>query len=268
MVLSEKLLEKLAETIVDRFFNEKIALNDGVTEAAQDQNLNSEQVKRLVEAVNTTAFLKKFNNPEPDANGRVVEFETASPNAVLNRLLDNAKNEMHSSGNADTAQEEHPTDLPVTRADRVDEVPVVPAIEGPVKHAEERIQRHVVINRLYKTAELLKEQEYQARNDYTDATQALLTRFRRLNGASFDTFEKDAFYHLGPPAAPYLQMLRRALNKVAADYDYPEMQKHARIVDMNTPEMRLFKDLMQASQDISDSTKGQEKVGEHLARIA
>ena len=44
MVMSEKLLEKFAEEIVGRFFGEKIALNDGVTEMAQDQNLNDEQI--------------------------------------------------------------------------------------------------------------------------------------------------------------------------------------------------------------------------------
>lgn len=265
MVLSEQLLEKFAATIVDRFFAEKVALNDGVTEVAQGQNLNNEQVKRLVEAVNTTAFLKKFNNPEPDANGRVVEFETASPNAVLNRLLDNAKSELHSTGNTDDEMEEHPMDLPVTRPGH--EEPAVPTVNAEVKEAEERLQRHVVINRLHKTASLLKERTYQAQNTLTDATQELLTRFRKLGGADFDTFEKDAFYHMGPPAAPYLQLIRRSLRKDPADYDYADMQKYARVVDTGTKEMKLLRTMMRASQTINDNTQGQEKIASHLARI-
>lgn len=269
MVMSEKMLEKFAEEIVERFFEEKVALNDGVTEMAQTQNLNDEQIKRLVEAVNTTAFLQKFNNPEPDANGRVVEFETANPHAVINRMLGSAKDELDSNAvespsEVDTITDLS-TDLPVTRSD---EAPAPPCEEEAPKLSEARVQKHAVINSLHKTAELFKERVWQARNDFTDATQNLLTRFRRLDGANFEEFEKDAFYQLGTSAAPYLQLIRRSLGKPPADYDYTDMQKYARVVDMGTPEMRLFHDMMEASQTAIDSSKGQEKVGEHLDRIS
>jgi hypothetical protein len=268
MVLTEKMLEKFAGSIVDRYFSEKVALNDGVTEIAQSQNLNDEQIKRLVEAVNTTAFLKKFNNPDPGADGRVVEFETANPNAVINRMLDTAK-AMLNSGNCGCGSVDTETDisqdLPVTRAD---EAPAPPAEEGPPKLGEPRIRGHIVIMRLRKTAEALKEAEYQARNDFTDATQQLVDRFRRLNSTSFEEFEKDAFYQLGPPAAPFLQLVRRSLNKGSADYDYTDMRKYARIVDTDTKEMHLLREMMKASAAARDCQKGREKVGEHLARIA
>jgi hypothetical protein len=265
MIMSEKLLEKFAEEIVGRFFEEKVALNDGVTELAQSQNLNDEQIKRLVEAVNTTAFLKKFNNPEPDADGRVVEFETASPHAVLNRMLGDAKNELTTPEVVDT-ETDLSTDLPVTRSDEAPAEPCEPC-EAP-KLGEARVHKHVVINSLHKTAELLKEQEWQARNNLTDATQQLLDCFRHVNCPSFEEFEKDAFYQLGPPAAPFLQLVRRSLGKAPADYDFTDMRKYARVVDMDTMEMRLFRDMMEASQAVTDSSKGQEKVGEHLARIS
>ena len=271
MVMSEKLLEKFAGDIVDRFFGEKVALNDGVTDMAQSQNLNEEQVRRLVEAVNTSAFLRKFNDmAQPDGSqaDRVVEFETADPNAVINRMLGSAKDEMDS--NVETPSEvdtdtDLSTDLPVTRSD---EAPAEPCECAEPKLSEARVQKHVVVNSLHKTAGLFKEQAWQARNDFTNATQDLLTRFRRLHGASFEEFEKDAFYQLGPPAAPYLQMIRQSLGKPTADYDYGDMKKYARVVDMNTPEMRLFRNMMKASQTAIDSAKGQEKVGEHIARIA
>jgi len=267
MVMSEQMLEKFAGAIVERFFSEKVALNDGVTEVAQSENLNDEQVKRLVEAVNTTAFLKKFNNPDPGADGRVVEFETANPDAVINRMLGNAKDEMDQNACpcADEDSRDLSCDLPVTRSD---EAPMEPAKEAAYVEPEPRIQKHAVDKRLRKTAELLKEQEYQARNDFTDTTQQLLDRFRRVGGATFETFEKDAFYQLGPAVAPHLQLLRRSLGKERADYDYADMRKYGRVVDMNTPEMRLFRSMVKASDAIRDCQSGQEKVGEYLGRIA
>jgi hypothetical protein len=267
MIMSEKMLEKLAESIVTRFFNEKVALNDGVTETAQSQNLNEEQIKRLVETVNTAAFLKKFNNmadPKTMNQDRVVEFETADPNAVISRMLNSAKTEMDSTGAGTPLKSDLQQDLPITRAD---EAPPVFKKEEPTKLSEARISKPVVIKRLRKTAEFLKEQEWQARNNYTDATQTLLTRFRQHDDL-FSAFEKDAFYHLGPPAAPHLQLLRQALRKPTADYDYTDMQKYARVVDMSTVEMRLFLDMLKTSQTIADCKTGQKKVGEHLGRIA
>jgi hypothetical protein len=264
--MSEQLLEKFAETIVGRFFNEKVALNDGVTEVAQSENLNDEQVKRLVEAVNTTAFLKKFNNPSPGADGRVVEFETANPDAVINRMLSTARDTMDRSASPCTEDGNDLTqDLPVTRNDKA---PLEPVKEAEYSAPEPRIKKHVVDARLRKTAELLKEQEYQARNNFTDTTQALLNRFRRASGASFEAFEKDAFYQLGPAAAPHLQLLRRSLGRESADYDHVDMHKYARVVDMATPEMRLFQQMLKTSQTLKECRKGQEKVGEYLGRIA
>jgi hypothetical protein len=272
MILTEKMLEKFAGDIVGRFFGEKIALNDGVTDVAQSENLNHEQIKRLVEAVNTTAFLQKFNNPEPDANGRVVEFETANPGAVINRMLDGAKDEMNQ---VQTPQDVDTTthidnELPVTRADEAPDLPDAsePTDGGDTKMGEARPQKYAVINRLHKTAEFLREQEYQARNDLTDALQKLATAFRRTDNPSFEEFEKDAFYQYGPPAVPYLRLVRATLRKPNAEYDYAGMQKHARYVDTQTTEMGCLRTMIKAYDVIVDCQKGRKKVGEHLARIA
>jgi hypothetical protein len=279
--MTEKMLEKWAEAIAETFFNESIPLNDGVTKVATEANLNPEQIKRLVEAVNTTTFLQKFNgmaDPDSMAHDRVVEFETADPNIVISRMLKSAKDSMshgsdcpHGKSHPGCGESACPCDgddltmsLPVTRSDKAPLPPEKVASAPP----EPRIEKHIVVNRLHKTADMLKASEYQARVSFTEAVQGLTTRFRRLNGASFEVFEKDAFYHYGGAAAPHLQFLRQALRKPTADYDLTDMRKHARFVNLKTPEMRHLQEMMNWTKHRKYAAAALKKVEADLARIA
>ena len=51
-----------------------------------------EQIKRLVETVNNMTFLQKFNGGTDD--DRMTEFETANPDAAIQRLIDGARDSM------------------------------------------------------------------------------------------------------------------------------------------------------------------------------
>jgi hypothetical protein len=269
-IMTEKTLEKWAETVADAFFNEGTALTDGVVKVAQQENLNPEQIKRLVEAVNTTTFRQKFNGmAEPDANAqdRMVEFETADANAVLSRMLDMAKDDIRGVPAACPCPDggDLTQDLPVTRSDTT---PLPPEKEALSETPEEpRVRGHIVIMRLRKAAEELKTAEYQARVSFTEATQDLTDRFRRLNGTSFEIFEKDAFYHYGEQAAPHLQLVRQALRKPTANYDLSDMRKHARFVDTRTPEMRHLQEMMNWTKQRKYAEAALKKIEGDLARI-
>lgn len=268
--MTEQQLEKWSAAITEQFFTEKRALNDGVTDVAEQESLNPEQVKRLVEAVNTAAFLKKFDSMSgtgADASkDRMVEFETASPDAVLNRLLGKAKDSMAGGvTSGDCARDDLSAALPVTRSDEAPDEPEEKAAE--YIPAEPRIDREAVRKRLYSALDQFKAAEYQARVDFTEAFQQMADRFRRASGATFEEFEKDAFYRYGGVAAPHLQLLRQTLRLPTADYDVTEMRKYARIIDSRTPEMRALQQLLDHTAARKKYAQSVEKTEGYLGRL-
>lgn len=262
-------LEKLANAVVDRFFNEKTALTEGVADAAEDANLNEEQTRRLTEAVNNETFLRKFNNETDRLNG--TEFEPADAHAAICRMLDAAKDLVSATTKAPdgimTEDEllNEAKDLPVTRPEHE---PLSP-LEGEevTASSEPKIRGHIVIMKLRKTASVLKEEEQKARFQLTDHFQRATTRLRQIGSAPFEEFEKDAFCKWGSRAVPYLNLLRDSLRKPRADYDHGAMMKTARVVDSTTPMMRLFHQMMEASETVTKMRQAQEKVAEYLGQL-
>jgi hypothetical protein len=261
-------LEKLATAVVDRFFNEKTALTEGVADAAEDANLNEEQTKRLTESVNNEAFLRKFNGEEDRLEG--TEFEPANAHAAICRMLDAAKDlvgAVKKPGGMLTEDElmDDGGDLPTTRPEHE---PLNP-LEGEevTASSEPKVRGHIVIMKLRKTAELLKEEENQARLALTDRFQRMATDFTKVGSAPFEEFEKDAFYKWGARAVPFLNLLRDSLAKPRAEYDAQAMTKTARVIDSTTPIMREFYHMMTASENVTRTRKAQEKVAQHLRQL-
>ena len=261
-MLTEQLLDKLAHQVVDRFLTEKVALTEGVVDTARQENLNPEQIKRLVESVNNLTFLQKFNGT-PTGQDRVVEFETANPNAAIQRLLEDAKTECNPS--PDATKTGSCEELPFTRAGLPEALPEEKTAAAPETRSPDK---SLTVLKLRKTAELLGEQKYQARIGLTETLEALATRFTRTGGVTFHTFEKDAFYKWGDTAGPYLQLLRQSLRLPTAEYDYSTMSKVARIIDSNTPEMQQLQKLMQYHRDIEQLENGQQKIADYLERLS
>lgn len=264
-MLTEQKLDKLANNVVDRFLNEKIALTDGVVTAANDENLNPEQVKRLVESVNNLTFLRKFGSmagPE-----RMVEFEPADSNGALQRMIDAAGDLMTAEPAADDLNKQAndlTADLPMTRPD----APVLEKTAEAVQELREpRITRTGTILKLRKTAEYLEEQRHQERMKLSDNFQTLTTIFTRPGCPSFETFEKDAFYTWGDDAGVILQMLRSCHQRPSAEYNHTQMTKTARVVDTRTPEMRHLRAVIDANQTIQQIVDGQKKIAEYLGKL-
>jgi hypothetical protein len=261
-LLDDTRLEKHATAVVDRFFSEKVALTDGVADVAEQDNLNPEQVKRLVEAVNNMTFLRKFDGA--DDRMAASEFQPADANGALSRMLDSAK-ELTEAPATPAACCMDTGDLPVTRPD----APELNPLEGE-EHTdvpEPKIKGDAVIMKLRKTAELLRDQEYQARCELTDTFQTLATSFSRVNGVPFETFEKDAFYKWGERAAPFLNLLRGSLRMPQAEYDHSSMRKVARVIDSSSPTMRRFNELMLHSENASKAELGIKRVQGYLGRL-
>lgn len=62
-----------------------VTLHSSITKMARDNSMNPEQIKRLVESANTTAFLNQFK--EKTGNDRMVEFDVADPYKVIDEAL-------------------------------------------------------------------------------------------------------------------------------------------------------------------------------------
>lgn len=69
--LTPELLQKISVSAVESFLNYQIPLSEGLAKQASDHRLNSEQIKRGVEAVNSIAYLKVLSLSKDD---RTVEF--------------------------------------------------------------------------------------------------------------------------------------------------------------------------------------------------
>lgn len=281
--VTDNQLDKIATNIVDRFLTEKVALTEGVVDAAKEENFNPEQIKRLVESVNNMTFLRKFNNAEEGAEDRMVEFETANPNAAIQRLLDAAKDVMSSvSGMGGGEDGDRGRDsghdsgcgcgdledaLPTSRPDAP---PPLDPLEGEeIRTASEpKIRGTVMIMKLRKTAEELKNKAYEKRYEFTEALQKTASHFRTRSPEDFAAFEKDALYKWGSDAEPYLQTLRGALRMVPVIYNVNALTKVGRVIDSSSPPMRLFSELLRTSQDIDTVQKGIEKTAAWLRELS
>ena len=82
MDMTPEEIRDCAVKAVEAFINEKIPLSKGVAEVAEMQALNPEQIKRVIEAANSIAYLKLLNG----ATDRTFEFPVAEYTEVMGHL--------------------------------------------------------------------------------------------------------------------------------------------------------------------------------------
>lgn len=83
MQLTTDGLKKMAALSVASLKSEGVNLNDSITKFAMDNEMNSEQVKRLVETTNQLAYLSELE----DADDRAFEFDVANYDDVLDGMV-------------------------------------------------------------------------------------------------------------------------------------------------------------------------------------
>lgn len=269
----ETALEKRATQVVDRFLRKEASLTDGVVDAAQEENLNPEQLKRLVETVNNMAFLKKFEGAGADRLG-ASSFEPASADAALQRILDSAGTEGEvapdlTADNGSNGQnsgiataDDLVAALPNTRPDQPPPLPPPDQVNAPPPP----LSGMKVAMRLEKTAAQLRDQRYQAQFRFEELFQKLATAFTRVGAPSFEEFERDALYKWGSAAIPHLGALRAALRKPTATYDPHYATKVARVIDSRTPAMSWFQGLLQEADTLVKTAAAEQKAREYQQR--
>lgn len=83
MDTSPEQIRDIAVRVVEDFINNKVPLSEAVAEASRSMCLNSEQIKRVVEAANSIAYLKLLENSED----RTFEFPVAEYSEVMGLLV-------------------------------------------------------------------------------------------------------------------------------------------------------------------------------------
>lgn len=87
----ENALNKMAERAVDNFIAQNAALDDATAQEAQQNNLNPDQVKRLVEAANTQAFLKLMDQQKSQGASDITqEFSPVDASRVIKIVIDSS----------------------------------------------------------------------------------------------------------------------------------------------------------------------------------
>ena len=269
----ETALEKRATEVVTRYLTEKVALTDGVTDVAMQDNLNPEQLKRLVETVNNMTFLKKFEGA-PD---RVAasEFEPADADAALNRIVDQAGQEP-SGSHGDRPPTEHAEvpggvssaeDFAAALPNSRPETQPLPPPPPPDPLAPMKVSSARVLIGLRKTAEQLRDERYQAQYRFTDTFQKLATHFTRVRNAdAFEEFERDALYKHGHSAVTHLGALRAVLRKPSATYDGDYSTKVARVIDSRSPTLQMFSNLLGYSDAMLKTAAAETRAQEYIKR--
>jgi len=227
--------EKMARDIVGDFINNEVSLVDGVAKTADEEGLNPDQTKNLVQLSNVIAHLKLFD--KKDDGDKNVEFEPADPDDVMKKIYKPEKT-------PETPKEEgSDVDLsPFPDLMRMIEECCTPLSEETSEKATETTsprKRGIMIIRIRKVAEELKNRNLEARHRYTEGIDKLAMQFRKLYGPDHATFEKEGYVLFNARAVPVFNDIRHMLKKPAVSITEDNV-KMACVVDSETPLMKSF----------------------------
>ena len=188
--------EKMADEIVSEFIENKKDLNTSILKKAQENEFNSEQIKRLVELSNTKAFLKVFS-PEKTGEDKNTEFDVADPNKILKEYFANPPEPTKVSH---VSTDDFDLDIP----DMMQRIRAgVAEVEEP-KTEEKSAElidsnadisiipeaRMKTVMRLRKVAEELLNRIYESEHDYIDELDKTASEFCKLYGPDYAEAEK------------------------------------------------------------------------------
>ena len=242
--------EYLADSAVSSFLSDKVPLNTSILKIAQDNDLNPEQIKRVVELANTKTFLKMFKDPGKKEEN--VEFDVADAGDVTKKFYGKDEAPGHHGGSVSITQVtitkhassdhyEFESDFPdamyATRH-KFDEPPI--EIE---KIAELKPDRGVLEFRMRKIAENFKDKIYAEELDYQDKLVKVAIELKKDYIHDYATFEKEALRTYGQEITPVLEDLRTALcwKKPMGDMD----KTASAFVVNDSPEMTTLGEMYQ-----------------------
>lgn len=248
--------EKMARDIVADFISNEVPLADGVAKTAGEQGLNPDQTKNLVQMSNVIAHLKLFDKKSDDKN---IEFKPADPDDVMKKIY-----KPEETTETSKEEEEDSADLsPFPDLMRMVQECLEPETAEAEPETPSPRKRQILIIKIRKVAEELKNRTLEAKYRYTEGIDKLAMGFRKLYGPDYDAFEKEGFTLFGGRAVPIFSDLRCVLKKPGA-MPIPNT-KTACVVDSETPLMKSFAVAIQDSEEAQLCADGvrflDEKIG-------
>jgi len=274
-VLRAEDFEKMAREVVDEYLNQSVPLDAGLAKAAMDGELNPDQIQNLVQLANSIAHLTLFDGKND--GDKIVKFNPADPDVVLKKVYNDNVPEccgdeeegeavVPGSPSMDSASDffgDFP-DLSKKIRELSGHSDETPGIEiDDASGGATPARKSVVIIKIRKVAEELKDRELVAAIEYKEELDKLASEFAKLYGPSYEDFEKDALSVRGDKAVPVLCDVRSCLRM--APIQSTVLEKSARVVDSDTPLMTSLDTLIKLSATHQESRAAynylKEKVG-------
>lgn len=214
-------IENMGFKVAEQFRN-GVSLHNAATKVAKDNQMNPEQIKRLVEAANTTAFLNEFKGKS--GNQRMVEFDVADPDKVIDEALGDSSASSVSPHKSPSISITISVDPDSSLHDSVvDENISLPDIGGGESKTASYLGMGLGINSepketpmdVHKVAQVkeslltkVADCNYRA----SDLADEIYANYKGIyGGEKYAQFEMDAFSLYGNSAIPALQMVRNRL---------------------------------------------------------
>lgn len=240
MVFQKEDFERMGETVAENFLSKKVPLNDTVLKIASENEMNPEQIKRLVEAANVKTFLKLFERPEnKDSN---IEFDVADHGDVMKRYyapkksISITKITITPSGDDNEFAGDMPSMMRSIRHGGLAKVAEEVAESAP------SVDKYDIIEKLRRVDQDLVMKIYEEEHEYVECLEKISSEFAKLYGPDYPKFEREALHLHGSSVAPILEDIRHNIRHTA-----PMAEKTASriVVDTNTPEMKTFSKMVQ-----------------------
>ena len=253
--------EQKADEAVRGFLDGGAPLEDNIVSIATRDQLNPEQIKRIVEMANTSAFLEMFKRKSGD--DRMVEFETASPESVIKKFYEVGPNSVGTTivsvsgypslGAAgsffdDIADENSSCGcgMKVDPCSCMSADPLVAEVkEASWRPRVDSVNKQKLAIRLDKAKEVISDKLAAAYYEADDIADRLSSRFKSIyDRDKLAEFEQDGLAHFGPRAVYGFNAVRSRLNKPL----YNKMPSEAvvktasefHLVDSRQPELALL----------------------------
>lgn len=253
--------KKMARDVVAEYLERETPLSDGLAKAAEDMELNPDQIQNLVQLANSLAHLTLFENKND--GDKIVEFKPADPDDVLKRVY-------KEDSVPESAESEEVCEMPSSSSKEMDFFGDFPDIASKLKSIlsggsesicdpeEEKAEssvsperRSMMVIRIRKVASELKNREMTSALEYQEELDKLASEFAKLYGPDFSDFEKNAVAFRGDTAIPVLADIRSCL-RIAGQVNTDSFEKRACVVDTETREMKSLDRLIKLAESHRD----------------
>lgn len=229
--------DKLADEVVSSFLNDSVPISAGIVKVAARDELNPEEIKRLVEKSNTNAAIKLIKVSTEGS----VEFDLADYSKILKETHSDSVDTPEESVTSETSTEK------IAMINTMDKEDVF-SIVFPKKAVEKVASDPLTMNKVFKgklRGEILGRKKVALELKFKKCADTLLGEFNNLYAPDFQKFACEAYTLFGNTALPILEAL-------ASDVREPkEFSKVAYIIDdVSNKQLNLFKEAHTTLTDI------------------